>query len=239
MLSYFLRAVPVWRIFWFYVVIVVLIASALMGYLLIIADTTEIAKTRMYAQTARIVLAGLLAVYLFQVYEGLRVAASSNRYPGIWGYAAMAITVLLIPVAGHFAYDPWHYKYMVLDGISSIPPSEELLAEVDTVQSNLPRKLSKTMDIEGAVLDKRNLVFEVNAKGKLGDAGAQFAETKIWSMLTKDNQYCDELKPVFEQGLWTAVYEVRYDDSTFFARLTPEQCAENYEHEYLKVKKRF
>ncbi|UZD91399.1 hypothetical protein [Cognatishimia activa] len=239
MLSYFLRTVPVWRIFWLYVVIVVLLISALMGYLLIIADTTDIAKTRMYAQTARIVLAGLLVVYLYQLLEGIRAAASYNRHPSLWSYLAMAITGLLIPVVGHFAYDPWHYKHMVLNGISSIPPSEELLAEVDTVQSSLPRKLSKTMAIESAVLDKRDLVFEVNAKGRLGDAGAPIAESKLWTMLTKDNQYCDELKPVFEQGLWTAVYEVRYDDSTFFARLTPEQCAENYEHEYLRVKKRF
>lgn len=239
MLVYFLRTVPVWRIFWIYVVLIALMVATLMGYLLIIADTTDIDKTRGLAQMARIVLAGLLIVYLFNVFEGLRAAATNDRNPGLWGYLAMAITVLLIPATGHFAYDPWHYKYMVLDGISSIPPSEELLAEVDTVQSNLPRKLSKTMEIEGAVLSKRDLVFEVNAKGKLGDAGALKAEAKIWQMLTKDTQYCDELKPVFEQGLWTAVYEVRYDDSTFFARLTPEQCAEKYEHEYLKVKKRF
>lgn len=239
MLTYFLRAVPVWRIFWIYVVLVVLFTATAMGYLLVVADSTDIAKTRMYAQTARIVLAGLLAVYLFSAFEALRIAASMRRHPGIWGYLAMLITVLLIPVTGHFAYDPWHYKYIVLDGVSRIPPSDELLVEVDTVQSKLPRKMSKTMEIESAVLDKRDLVFEVSAKGQLGDDGASFAETNIWSMLTKDRQYCDELEPVFKEGLWTAVYEVRYDDSTFFARLTPEKCAQTGEHDDLKVKKRF
>ncbi|MFY0597763.1 MAG: hypothetical protein JXQ85_15135 [Cognatishimia sp.] len=210
-----------------------------MGYLLVVADTTEIAKERMYAQTARVVLAGLLAVYLYNIYEGLRAASYNDRLPGVWGYLAMAVTVALIPVTAHFAYDPWYYKFKVLNAISSIPPSEELLAEVDNVQSTLPRKLSKSMAIENAILSKRDLVFEVNAAGKLGDDGAKFAEKKLWSMLTDGNAYCDELKPVFEQGLWTAVYEVRYDDTTFFARLTPKQCAENYEHEYLTIKKRF
>lgn len=239
MLSYFLRDMPVWRIFWIYVVAVAVLVVLCMSYLLIVADTTEIAKTRMYAHTARVVLAGLLAVYLFQVFEGICNAASHDRIPGIWAYLAMAVTVVMMFASAHFAYDPWHYKYMVLDGLSRVPPSEELLANVDAVQSNLPRPLSKSMEVESAMLEKRRLVFEVTAKGIVGDAGAKAAEDKIWGLLTDDPLACKELQPAFEHGLWTAVYEVRFDDSTFYARLTPEQCVEGYEHDDLKVKKRF
>jgi len=239
MLSYYLRNTPVWRIFWIYVIAVSIPLIFCMGYLLVLADTTEIAKTRMYSHAARVVLAGILAVYLFQVFEGIRRASSTDRVPGLWSYCAMLVTVSMLFASLHFAYDPWRYKFMVLDGLSRIPPSTELLADVEAVQSNLPRPLAKNMDVNSAMLDKRQLVFDVTAKGIVGDAGAKAAEEKLWELLTNDDNVCQELVPAFEHGLWIATYEVRFDDSTFYARITPEKCAEGYAHDVLKVKKRF
>lgn len=239
MLNYFLRDKPVWRIFWIYVIAVSVPLVLCMGYLLVLADTTDIAKVRMYSHAARVVLAGLLAVYLFQAFEAIRKASNHDRIPGLWSYCAMLITVGMLFASLHFAYDPWRYKFMVLDGLSRIPPSTELLADVDAVQSNLPRSLAKNMDVNSVVLDKRQLVFDVTAKGIVGDAGAKAAEEKLWGLLTKDGVVCTELMPAFEHGLWTAVYEVRFDDSTFYARLTPETCVEGYEHDVLKIKKSF
>ncbi|GAA6208597.1 hypothetical protein NBRC116601_18900 [Cognatishimia sp. WU-CL00825] len=196
------------------------------------------AKLRMQAQVARVVIAALIGVYLFYVTKGLFKAAHRNRSPGLWGGAAVLITGSLTFVSAHFAYDPWAYKRLITDNLSRIPPSAALLAEVTHVQASLPRPMSKSVQIQSAELRKRELVFLVDAKGKVADTRVKAIEDKMWQTLTVDHSYCAELRAAFDQGLWTAVYEFRYEDAVFFARLGPKQCAAVAPHQDLIVKKR-
>ncbi len=82
------------------------------------------------------------------------------------------------------------------------------------------------------------MVFLVNAKGKVEDSRVKAIEEKMWQTLTTDQSHCAALSTAFDQGLWTAVYEFRYDDAVFFARLGPKQCAETAPHQDLIEKKR-
>lgn len=226
------------RAFWFGAILVFIPVAIGLAYLTHIIGTTDLPKERMQAQAIRVSVSAIMALYLFFVAKAIYRGCFRDRLPGIWGSAAILIVGGLAAAQAHFTYDPWFYKQKLLSALSSIPPSEELLAEVENIQSLLPRKISKTFNVESAELRNRELIFAVTAKGKVYDAQVKKTEERMWKVLTTKAPYCKELRTAFENGLWTAVYQVRYDNSTFIARLTPKQCAEGYEHEDLKIKKR-
>lgn len=226
------------RAFWFGAILVFIPVAIGLAYLTHIIGTTDLPKERMQAQAIRVAVSAVTALYLFFVAKAIFRASFRDRLPGIWGSAAILIVGALALAQAHFTYDPWFYKRQLLDALSRVPPSEELLTEVAAVQAQLPRQITKTYNVESAELHQRELIFSVTAKGKVFDSQVKRTEEKMWKTLTTKAPYCTELRTAFENGLWVAVYQVRYDNSVFIARLTPKQCAEGYEHEDLKIKKR-
>ena len=228
---------PVSRAFWLGVVSLFFPVALCLGYLLYLGDATDSPETRTQAQIGRIALCAVFVLYLTHIASGLYKFAIRPQTAGLWaGLAALATALLALSVA-HFAYDPWYYKWQVRDALSRVPPSPELVQEVAIVQEGLPLELSKTVTVESAALENRELVFAVVGKGQVQEHQINKIEDQMWELLTTKAPYCAELRTAFELGLWTAVYEIRFDNSVFVVRLAPKQCAEGYEHEDLVIRR--
>lgn len=236
MFSMFTGRAPVGRIFWLGVALLVLPIFIGLAYVFYLSHNSDDQQILTLTKLGHVILSAFAALYFFFITKSLFRAAHTNRQPGVGGWAAIFTTALLVPLAAHFAFDPWFYKRGLLGMLSRVPVNAQLLAEVETIQSTLPSPLTRSITLDSATLVERQLVFAATGKGSLADEAVKATEASIAKALTQDPAHCEALYKAFELGLWNARYEVRYTNAVLTARLGPTQCTEGWEATGLQVK---
>lgn len=236
MFSMFTGKAPVSRIFWLAVALLVVPIFFGLGYVFYLSHNSADQNIETMAKLGHVILSAFAALYFFFVAKSLYGAMYHNREPRISSWLAVCITALLVPLAAHFAFDPWFYKRNLLNMLSKVPVNEQLLAEVDTIQTTLPTKLTRNITIDSATLTQRQLVFSATGKGALAEDATKATEASIVKALTENPSYCEALSKAFDLGLWNARYEVRYTNAVLTTRLGPTQCADDWEATGLTVR---
>lgn len=236
MFSIFTGKAPVSRIFWLAVALLVVPIFFGLAYLFYLSHNGADQNTETMAKLGHVILSAFAALYFFFITKSLFRAMHHNREPSVSSWAAVFITALLVPLAAHFAFDPWSYKRGLLNLLSKVPVNDQLLAEIDTIQSTLPADLTRNITIDSATLAQRQLVFSATGKGALAEDATKAAEASIVKALTEDPSYCEALTKAFDLGLWNARYEVRYSNAVLTTRLGPTQCTDGWEATGLTVR---